>query len=164
MLKGAYEKVWIPETEREILAAAEAGDLAETATFDAKAALPAQGKSRDLAVDVAAMASDGDTLLYGIGEDEHDRLTVSTPFKLAGVAERVDQIVRTCISEPPDVQLRPIPTEDDPAVGYLVIIVPASPRAPHMVTVGGHNRYYGRGSAMPSHIPIRGFVAYRADS
>jgi hypothetical protein len=93
--------VWIPESEREILAAVEAGDLAETATFDAKAALPAQGKSRDLAVDVAAMASDGGTLLYGIGEDEHDRLTIPKPFELAGAAERVDQIVRTCISEPP---------------------------------------------------------------
>jgi hypothetical protein len=72
------------------------------------------------------MASDGGTLLYGIGEDEHNRLTVPQPFELAGAAERVDQIVRTCISEPPDVQLRPIPTEADPAVGYLVVIVPAA--------------------------------------
>ena len=80
--------MWIPETEREILAAASAADMAETATFDAKAALPTQGKSKDLAVDVAAMASDGGTLLYGIGEDEHDRLTVPKPFELAATCHR----------------------------------------------------------------------------
>jgi hypothetical protein len=136
--------VWIPESEREILAAIEAGDLAETATFDAKVALPAQGKSRNLAIDVAAMASDGGTLLYGIGEDDHGRPTIPKPIELAGAAERVSQIVRTCISEPPTIEVREIPSADDPSVGYLVVAVPSSPQAPHMVTVGGDNRYYGR--------------------
>jgi hypothetical protein len=37
-----------------------------------------------------------------------------------------------------------IPTGEDPSLGYLVISVPASPRAPHMVTVGKEYRYYGR--------------------
>jgi hypothetical protein len=95
------EKMWIPETEQEILAAIEAGDLIETASFDAKEALPAKGKSKDLAVDVAAMGADGGILLYGVGEDENDRLTVPQPFELAGARERVDQIVRSTISEPP---------------------------------------------------------------
>jgi hypothetical protein len=31
-------------------------------------------------------------------------------------------------------------------LGYLVVIIPASPRAPHMVTLEGENRYYGRGA------------------
>lgn len=136
--------MWIPRAEGEILAAIEAGDLTETATFDAKAALPAQGKSKDLAVDVAAMANDGGTLIYGVGEDEYDRPIVSKPIELPGAAERVDQIVRTCISEPPVIHVHAIPTEDDAALGYLVVAIPPSPRAPHMVTVGGHNRYYGR--------------------
>jgi hypothetical protein len=65
--------VWIPKTEQDILAAIEAGDLTETATFDAKAILPAKGRSKDLAIDVAAMAKDGGTLLYGVGEDEQRR-------------------------------------------------------------------------------------------
>jgi hypothetical protein len=134
----------MPESEREILAAIEAGDPAETATFDAKVALPAQGKSRNLAIDVAAMASDGGTLLYGIGEDDHGRPTIPKPIELAGAAERVSQIVRTCISEPPTIEVREIPSADDPSVGYLVVAVPSSPQAPHMVTVGGDNRYYGR--------------------
>lgn len=136
--------MWIPKSEGEILAAIEAGDLTETATFDAKASLPAKGKSRDLAIDVAAMANDGGTLLYGVGEDENRRPTIPTPFELAGARERVDQIVRTCISEPPDVQVREIQTDNDPSLGYLVIAVPPSPRAPHMVTVGKEYRYYGR--------------------
>jgi hypothetical protein len=54
--------------------------LAETARFDAKAALPIEGKSKDLAVDIAAMASAGGTLRYGVGEDENRRPTVPQPF------------------------------------------------------------------------------------
>src|SRR5215211_178628 len=136
--------MWIPKSEQEILAVIEAEALVETATFDAKATLPAKGKSKDLAIDVAAMANDGGTLLYGVGENEDRRPTVPQPFTLAGARERVDQIVRTSISEPPDIQVREIPTGDDPSLGYLVVAVAPSPRAPHMVTVDKENRYYGR--------------------
>lgn len=138
--------MWMPKSEQDILSAIDAGDLVETANFDAKAALPAKGKSKDLAVDVAAMSADGGTLLYGIGEDENDGLTVPKPFQLAGARERVDQIVRTAISEPPAIEVHTIPTDEDPSIGYLVVNVPASPRAPHMVTVGKELRYYGRGA------------------
>ena len=106
--------MWIPKSEGEILAAIEAGDLIETANFDAKAALPAKGKSKDLAIDVAAMSTDGGTLLYGIGEDDNDRPTMLQPFRLAGARERVDQILRTSVAEPPEVQVREIPTDGDP--------------------------------------------------
>lgn len=138
--------MWVPKSEQDILSAIEAGDLVETANFDAKAALPDKRKGKDLAVDVAAMSADGGTLLYGVGEDENGRLTVPQPFDLVGARERVDQIVRTSISEPPAIEVYPIPTDDDPSVGYLVVHVPASPRAPHMVTVGKELRYYGRGA------------------
>ncbi len=76
--------MWVPKSEREILAAIEAGDLSETSSFDVKAALPMQGKSKDLAVDVAAMANDGGVLLYGVGEDERGRPTILSPIKLHG--------------------------------------------------------------------------------
>jgi len=138
--------MWVPESAREVVEAVRSGSLEETDAFDAKAALPGTGRSRDLAKDVAAMANDGGVLLYGVGEDEHDRPTVLTPIPLAGAAERVDQIVRTCISEPPEVHIRSLPDDGDPATGYLVVSVPASPRAPHMVTVGRDHRYYGRGA------------------
>jgi hypothetical protein len=138
--------MWVPATEHEILAAIEAKDLVETASFDAKASLPAKGKSKDLAIDVAAMSNDGGTLLYGVGEDEDRRPTVPQPFKLAGARERVDQIVPTSISEPPDIEVHEIQSTDDSSLGYLVVAVPPSPRAPHMVTVGKEYRYYGRGA------------------
>jgi hypothetical protein len=138
--------MWVPKSEQDILSAIDAGDLVETSNFDAKSALPGKGKSKDLAVDVAAMSADGGTLLYGVGEDENGRPTVPRPFDLAGARERVDQIVRTSISEPPAIEVYAVPTHDDPSVGYLVVHIPASPRAPHMVTVGKELRYYGRGA------------------
>jgi len=144
--------MWVPATEHEILAAIEAKDLVETASFDAKASLPAKGKSKDLAIDVAAMANDGGTLLYGVGEDEDCRPTVPQPFKLAGARERVDQIVPTSISESPDIEVHEIQSTDDSSLGYLVVAVPPSPRAPHMVTVGKEYRYYGRGAT--GNIPL----------
>jgi hypothetical protein len=136
--------MWRPTSEQEIVAAIEAGHLIENASFDAKAALPTQNRSKDLAKDVAAMANNGGILLYGVGEDEHGRPTVTQPFKLAGTRERVDQIVWSSISEPPIIEVHAIATEDDPSLGYLVVVVPASPRAPHMVAADGDNRFYGR--------------------
>jgi hypothetical protein len=136
--------VWIPKSEREILAAIEAGDLNETSSFDAKEALPMHGKSKDLAVDVAAMANDGGVLLYGVGEDEHGRPAIVSPIKLHGAKERVDQIVRTSISEPPTIEIHEIPAENHAEVGYLAVTIPSSSRAPHMVTVGKDHRFYGR--------------------
>lgn len=138
--------MWIPRTERDILSAIQAGNLIENATFDAKMALPDKGKSKDLAKDVAAMANYGGVLLYGLGEDENQRPTVPKPFDLAGARERVDQIVQSSISEPPVIEIYPIPTESDPSIGYLVVVVPPSQWAPHMVTASGDNRYYGRGA------------------
>ena len=102
--------MWMPASEQEILAAIEAGDLLETATFDAKKALPGKGKSKDLATDVAVMATDGGTLLYGVGENENREPTIPKAFSLAGTRDRVDQIVRTSISEPPAIEVHTIPT------------------------------------------------------
>lgn len=138
--------MWIPRTERDILSAIQAGTLIENATFDAKMSLPDKGKSKDLAKDVAAMANNGGILLYGLGEDENHRPTLPKPFDLAGARERVDQIVQSSISEPPVIEIYPIPTESDPSIGYLVVVVPPSQWAPHMVTASGENRYYGRGA------------------
>ncbi len=58
--------------------------------------------------------------------------------------ERVDQIVRTSISEPPTIQIHEIPKENHAEEGYLVVTIPSSSRAPHMVTVGKDHRFYGR--------------------
>lgn len=138
--------VWVPSSAAEIEAAARAGSLRETASFDAKQQLPIPKKNKSLAIDVAAMSTDGGCLLYGLGEDEEHRLVVEAPFRLAGAADRVDQIVSTSIMEPPHVEFREYETDADPSIGYLLVIVPQSARAPHQVTVGGDLRFYGRGA------------------
>jgi hypothetical protein len=90
------------------------------------------------------MTTDGGVLLYGVAEDEDKRATIPRPIELAGAAERVDQIVQTSIAEAPYIDVRPYPTEDDATVGYLLVIVPQSVRAPHQVTVNSDLRFYGR--------------------
>jgi hypothetical protein len=139
--------VWIPTDAQEIDEAARGGQLVETPSFDAKAALPSAKKNIDVAKDVAAMATDGGVLLYGVAEDEHGNPTVPEPFALKGAPERVSQIVSTSIAEVPFIEPpRPYPLADDPSRGYLAIVVPQSSRAPHMVIVNGDNRFYGRGA------------------
>jgi hypothetical protein len=140
--------MWVPTTAAEVDQALAAETLPETLVFDGKEALPHSKdprKSLDIATDVAAFAnSNGGVLLYGVGEDKHKRLTRSTPIPLAGAAERVDQIVRTGVAETPVIEIRPLPLTPGAPDGYLAIIVPPSPRAPHMVVVDGEHRYYGR--------------------
>jgi hypothetical protein len=148
--------MWIPKNEQEIVDAANTGTLTETAIFDAKRKLP--DSSKELAKDVAAMATDGGILLYGLGEDEQKRLTVLSPFPLAGVRERITSIVRTCIAEPPDILVQPVPTMADTSVGYVVVVIPASARVPHMVVVDKDHRFYGR-SATGNIILSEGEVA-----
>lgn len=134
--------MWIPKNESEIQTVVTSGALEESATFDAKRDVP--NKSIDIAKDVAAMANDGGVIIFGIGEDNNKRLTILNPVPLAGAAERIDSIVRTTIAEPPIIQIVSIPTESDPSLGFIVIVIPPSERAPHMVVVKGENRFYGR--------------------
>jgi hypothetical protein len=138
--------MWIPKSAAEIEEAAGRGDLEETHTFDAKVALPVARKNHDLAVDVSAMTVDGGSIIYGLGEDKNERLTVLSPIDLAGAPERAAQIVETSISEPPFIRVTALRTDADPAKGYLLVVVPQSARAPHQIVTSGDMRYYGRGA------------------
>jgi hypothetical protein len=136
--------MWLPASADEVVQALKTASLEETHTFDGKRALSV--KNLDTAIDVCAMTVDGGSLLYGAGEDQNKRLTVDAPFVLAGVPERIDQIVQTSIAEPPTIQIRALPLDYDPSRGYVLVAVPPSPRAPHMVIAGGAMLYYGRGA------------------
>lgn len=138
--------MWIPSSTAEIERALSSGSLVETATFDGKKELPGKKKNKDVAVDVAAMSTEGGVLLYGVDEDEDEVLRLATPIPLAGAAERVTQIVATSIAEPPSIKTLEFRLPDEPDRGYLAVVVPASSRAPHQVTVGGDRRFYGRSS------------------
>src|SRR5262245_59399529 len=133
--------MWIPANVTELEALVAQGALEESASLDFKRELPS--KSRVIACDVAAMANEGGVLIVGVGEDEHGRPTILNPIQRAGEAERVSNILRSGVSDPPTVEIRTFTLADDPARGYLAVIIPASPRAPHMV-LGGENRFYGR--------------------
>lgn len=90
------------------------------------------------------MSNDGGVIIYGIGEDENKRLKILSPFSLDGQPERISSIAQTSIAEPPRFHIHTIPTKQEPSKGYIVIVIPPSERAPHMVIVSGDHRYYGR--------------------
>lgn len=138
--------VWVPRDVDEIERAIAAGDLEETPSFEAKEQLPEKKKLIDAAIDIAAMTGDGGVILYGAGEDENKQITVRSPIPLVGAADRIGQVVSTSISEVPFIETREYPTTNDPSIGYLVVIVPQSARAPHQVTVKDDLRFYGRGA------------------
>ena len=137
--------MWRPRTEAEIQAGIDNGITRETSSFDAKRQLPPSRRNKDLAKDICAMTVDGGVLLYGLDGDDPTRPDGLEPFDVAGSAERIDQAAQTGIAEPPMIEIYDIPSLDRPGLGYLCLVIPASSRAPHMLTIDGDNRYWGRG-------------------
>lgn len=137
--------MWVPTNESELLHAIQQGVVRESRSFDAKAALPRPGKNKDLAKDICAMTVDGGVLLYGLGGDDPTRPDKPCPFDLAGAAERIDLVAQTGIAESPEIVIDDFYSETTPGTGYLTVLIPPSPRAPHMLTLDGDNRYWGRG-------------------
>jgi hypothetical protein len=136
--------MWIPASEEELKAAIAAGNLRETASFEAKQQLPEKKKNIDIAIDICAMTVNGGVIMYGLSQDDDGWITDTTPVPIAGNPERITAIANSSISEPPRVSVKIVQTDDDPTQGYIIVVVPPSPRAPHMVIVNNENRYYGR--------------------
>ena len=44
------------------------------------------------------------------------------------------------------IEIHDIPSNEQAGMGYLCVVVPVSPRAPHMLTIDRDNRYWGRGA------------------
>ena len=127
--------------ESDVHAVLDAGLLEESHFLDLKREVK-QGKAqnKETARDLAQFAIDGGTVVVGIDELGDGTLDLC-PQSLDGLAERIEQIATMNVDPPLAVIARPIPTEADRAVGYLVIHIPASPTAPHMVD----GRYIARG-------------------
>jgi hypothetical protein len=132
--------LWQPSTEDDLRSAAENGVLEETHYLDLKREL-GKGKSAnaDIAKDIAAFSIDGGSIVIGVDEDS-DPPSLH-PVELGGLAERIEQVAWTKIEGGVWVSSTPIRSAADPAKGYLIVHVPVSPRAPHMVD----GRYYARG-------------------
>jgi hypothetical protein len=101
-----------------------------------------EGGRREMAKDLAALAVDGGTMIIGVEEDKPSgRATALAPVAIQGLAERIDQIAAYRIEPPLPVEIRDdLRDPDDPTRGLVIVDVPASPLAPHMVD----GRYYIR--------------------
>ena len=97
-----------------------------------------------MAVDVAAMATDGGVIIYGVREDKAAVTFSATPIELAGAKDRISDIVVASVRERIEFDVRLLPLDGDPTHGFVVVDIPASIRAPHMVETKGEFRFYGR--------------------
>jgi hypothetical protein len=160
---GPDHGMWRPRTWQDIVSAAADGLLDESRWVDLKRELKAgRPGNNDLAVDVAAMSLEGGMLLYGV-IDHESRAGEVVGVELAGLADRVDQVTRMKVHPP--VIVRSVPIEDParPGWGCLLVIVPPSAQAPHMVD----NIYYGRGDRANRKLSdqeVRQAIALRSQS
>lgn len=138
-LSANYGSLWVPRTYEELARGLDAG-MYESPRLDGKREV---SRTRDVCKDVAAMANDGGVLLYGVDEGNDSRLMLGEPIDPHETEEVISNAVRTGIHNPP--RIFPIPVMDpDGSDGFLVLVVPQSPLAPHMVDIGGEQRFFGR--------------------
>lgn len=125
---------WQPETEADIRVCIHDGTLQESHYLDMKREVGENPKKRkETAADLASFALDGGALLIGVAEDKENRAWELAPQPLHGLAERVEQVAATAVDPALFVVTQEIPSEADPTTGYLLVEVPESPSAPHMV-------------------------------
>jgi hypothetical protein len=129
--------MWIPRTTNELLSAL--GDIRETTYLDLKAVLPPSEKNITIAIDVAAMSADGGVIIYGVSEKKSAGTFPPNPIDLEGQCERIDSVVKSHVGGDLRFEVLPLREEDTEKVGkgYIVVHVPASPMAPHMVEGSG---------------------------
>jgi hypothetical protein len=120
---------WPPTTSAQLEAAIANGLLVESHFVDLKREIPAAPKNQKTAVDLAAFSVDGGVLFVGI--DEATSPPSVSPVPLSGLAERIEQIGLSTVDPP--VRIRTTEIEVSPESGVLLVIVPPSPFAPHMV-------------------------------
>ncbi len=132
---------WAPKTEADLQAAVDGGLIEENHHLDLKKAPSNRGDNREFARDLSSFAVDGGTLIIGVQENKDERTFELAPQPLNGLAEKVEQVARTLPDPPLTILTEEIYSAADDGTGYLVVHIPASPVAPHMVD----NRYFGRG-------------------
>lgn len=127
----------------ELRSAAAAGVLDETQWVELKQAVPAASKeaNRELARDLASLSVDGGVLVIGI-EDADRAAGAVVGAKLEGLATRIDQVARGGITPPLNVAITTVADPEDATSGVVIVEVPASVTAPHMVD----GSYWGRGA------------------
>lgn len=138
-------ELWIPSSAEELEAAVDSGTLVETHFSELKQFDDTEGERPKLpgtlAKTIAGLSVDGGVLILGVAENKAEHRFDALPQPLAGLREAVDQSALQAIT--PGLRVTTCELVRDDGTGYLVVIVPVSPRAPHMVD----GRYYGRGDS-----------------
>jgi hypothetical protein len=124
----------------DVVEAAAAGSLDETQWVELKEMLPpAKSENLEVAKDLASLAVGGGVLLVGVRDAQGSAGEV-VGTKLGRLADRVSQVAVTRIDPPLNVVVREVPDPEHDGYGVLVVTVPASLSAPHMVD----GAYWGR--------------------
>ncbi|MFI6039239.1 helix-turn-helix domain-containing protein [Streptomyces sp. NPDC051315] len=131
----------MPKTEADLQAAVDGGLFEESHHLDLKKAPNSKGDNKELARDLSSFAVDGGTLIIGVQENKESRTFGLAPQPLNGLPEKIEQVARTIPDPPLNILTEEIRAAADDGTGYLIVHIPASPVAPHMVD----NRYFGRG-------------------
>lgn len=125
--------VWHPDTEEELALALTSHSVHETHMLDFKKQVVAGNEANaKVAADMAALAIDGGYLIIGVDEPNDDEFVLA-PQPLTNFSERIEQVARNRVDPPLDVKAVPIQSAADPTVGYLVVEIPQSLAAPHVV-------------------------------
>jgi hypothetical protein len=134
---------YFAETEDQLRQLAKEGLLAEDHYIDLKRELPSGRRAnKETARDLASFSIDGGALYIGVAEAEPGSPPHLHAVPLEGLPERIDQVARSVVSPPLAVHPHVIPSTATPTMGYVLVRVPPSPDAPHMVD----GRYWGRGA------------------
>ncbi len=140
---------WQPRNESDLQEAINGEILSENHFVELKKEIgKGSSHNRELARDLASLAVDGGLLIIGIEEDKTTRRKQLSPHPLAGLAERVDQAARSIPDPALSLISREIAATGRPGEGYLLVHVPESPTAPHMVD----NKYLGRGDVTKTYL------------
>lgn len=140
---GSVLPRWVPQSMVDVQTACIEGLFRETHWVEAKKAVGAgPAANEELARDLASFANDGGALLIGVAEDKvSGRHTADGIDNVTGLAQRVEQVAGTRCDPPLYVVPQPLRDAEDASRGVLLVQVPPSASAPHMV---GHI-YWGRG-------------------
>ncbi|MFN3600135.1 MAG: helix-turn-helix domain-containing protein [Dietzia sp.] len=131
-----------PSSFQDVVAAAESGLLNEGHWVELKKAVPPKspGANLELAKDLASLSVDGGIMVIGI-EDKKGAAGAVTGTPIDGLASRIDATALAKVHPPLTVVTTILPHADNLDTGVILVNVPASVSAPHMVD----GTYWGRG-------------------
>lgn len=139
---GPGKPRFAPTTWEEIEIAVDAGILDEGRWVELKKEIPAKskGSNKELAKDLASLSVDGGTLIVGIEESSAGVAGTIVGADLSSLQIRMNQVTQSTIRPPLHISTHTLPHPDNTDLGVMVVSVPASASAPHMVD----GSYWGR--------------------